>query len=164
MKIGILSDTHNNLSNIQKALAIFSNYHPERLIYCGDGTTVESIQWFCEYPIIYTFGNGDMTTGDIANTLKAFNKENFAGFVYKGELANRKVAAIHGHWMDQLDELTSYGKYDYVFTGHTHTRMDEKVGKTRLINPGAVGGSGSESRSIAILDLVSDELIFEIIE
>jgi predicted phosphodiesterase len=42
--------------------------------------------------------------------------------------------------------------------------MDERIGKTRLINPGAVGGSGSESRSIAILDLVSDELIFEIIE
>jgi hypothetical protein len=164
LKIGILSDTHNNLLNIQKALAIFSNYQPECLIYCGDATTIESIQWFCEYRMIYTFGNGDLATGELSASLKAFNNDNYAGFVYKGELAGKKVAVIHGHWMDQLDELTSYGKYDYVFTGHTHTRMDEKVGKTRLINPGAVGGSGSESRSIAILDLVSDELIFEIIE
>ena len=164
MKIGILSDTHNNLSNIQKALDIFSIYQPEYLIFCGDATNIESIQWFCEYPLIYTFGNGDLATGDIAASLKAFNKENFAGFVYKGELAGKKIAVIHGHWMDQLDELTSNGKYDYVFTGHTHKRMDERVGKTRLINPGAVGGSGDESHSIAILDLNSDELIFEIIK
>jgi putative phosphoesterase len=164
LKIGILSDTHNNQINIQNALSIFSRYQPALLIFCGDATTLESIQWFCEYPIIYTFGNGDLATGEIAAILKAYKKENFVGFAYKDELGGKKVAVIHGHMYDRLDELIKSGEYDYVFTGHTHRRMDDRLGKTRLINPGAVGGSGGESRSVAILDLDSDELIFEIFE
>ncbi|MDO9086305.1 MAG: metallophosphoesterase family protein [Anaerolineaceae bacterium] len=164
MKIGILSDTHNNQINIHNALAIFSRYQPALLIYCGDATTLESIQSFCEYPIIYTFGNGDLATGEIAATLKAYNQENYAGFLFNGEFSGKKIAVIHGHLIDQLDEMINNGQNDYVFTGHTHKRMDERVGKTRLINPGAVGGSGGESRSIAILDLDTDELVFEIIE
>ena len=164
MKIGILSDSHNNVSNVQKALAIFSNYRPECLIYCGDATSIESIQWFREYPIIYTFGNGDLATGEIAATLKAYNQENYAGFLFNGELSGKKIAVIHGHLIDQLDEMINNGQNDYVFTGHTHRRMNERVGKTRLINPGAVGGSGGESRSVALLDLDTDELVFEIIE
>ena len=164
MKIGILSDTHDNQTNIQNALAIFSRYQPEQLIFCGDATTVEAIQWFCEYPVIYTFGNGDIATGELAATLKAYNKTNFSGFVYRGKLSGKKIGVTHGHLMEAFDELLQNGSFDYVFTGHTHLRLDERIGKTRVINPGALGGLRKQSRSAAILDLDTDDLIFEIIE
>lgn len=164
MKIGILSDTHNHQSNIQKALAIFENHKPDILIFCGDATTVESIEWFCEYPIIYTFGNGDFATGEIKAFLKAYNQSNYAGYVFTGELGGKLVGITHGHLINYYDEMINDNQFDYLFTGHTHLRMDKRIGRTRLINPGALGGMRKQSRSVAILDLDTDELIFEILE
>lgn len=164
MKIGILSDTHNHHSNIQKALAIFEKHKPDILIFCGDATTIESIEWFCEYPIIYTFGNGDHMTGEIKAFLKAYNRSNFAGYIFKGELGGKKVGITHGHLINYYDEMVNVGQLDYLFSGHTHVRMDKRIGRTRLINPGALGGTRKQSRSIAILDTDTDELIFETLE
>lgn len=163
MKIGILSDTHNDQDNIQKAVTIFEMHQLERLVFCGDATTVESIEWFCKYPLIYTFGNGDFATGEIKALLKAYNPSNFAGYVFNGELGGKKVGATHGHLINFSDEMINSGKFDYVFLGHTHLRMDQKIGKTRLINPGALGGAHKQSRSVAILDLETDQLIFEML-
>ncbi len=163
MKIGILSDTHNDHQNIQKAVAIFERHQPDTLIFCGDATTVEVIEWFCEYPLIYTFGNCDFATGEIKSLIKAYNSGNFAGYVYEGELGGKKVAVAHGHLMNVNDEMISSGKLDYIFTGHTHLRMDQRMGNTRLINPGALGGAQKQRRSVAILDLVTDQLIFEML-
>lgn len=164
MKIGILSDTHNHSVNINKALAIINQFQPELLIFCGDATTVEAVEWFCEYPIIYTFGNGDFSTGEIKAFLKAYNQSNFAGYVFIGEVGGKKIGVTHGHLLNNYDEMVNNGQLDYVFTGHTHMRMDKRIGRTRLINPGALGGTRKQSRSVAILDLNTDELIFEILK
>lgn len=164
MKIGVLSDTHNHQSNIHEALAIFENHKPDILIFCGDATTVASIEWFCEYPIIYTFGNGDFATGEIKSFLQAYNQGNFAGYVFNGEVGGKKIGVTHGHLKNYYDEMISNGKIDYLFSGHTHVRMDKRIGRTRVINPGALGGTRKQSRSVAILDLDTDELIFEILE
>jgi predicted phosphodiesterase len=42
--------------------------------------------------------------------------------------------------------------------------MDKRIGKTRVINPGALGGLKKQSRSVALLDLETDQLIFEILD
>ncbi len=164
MKIGILSDTHNHQTNIQKALAIFNQHKPDLLIFCGDATTVESIEWFCEYPMKYTFGNGDFATGEIKVFLKAYNQSNFAGYIFTGEVKGKKIGVTHGHLINYYDEMINDGKFDYLFIGHTHIRMDKRIGRTRVINPGALGGTRKQSRSVAILDLDTDELIFEILK
>ena len=163
MKIGILSDTHNHHLNIQKARLIFEYHKPDILIFCGDATTMEAIEWFCEYPMIYTFGNGDFLVGEIKASLKTYNQSNFAGYVYKGELGGKQIGVTHGHLLNDYDELINDGQLDYFFCGHTHVRMDKRIGKTRLINPGAIGGTRKQSRSIAILDTDTDDLIFEIL-
>ncbi|MBI2647490.1 metallophosphoesterase family protein, partial [Candidatus Woesearchaeota archaeon] len=49
-------------------------------------------------------------------------------------------------------------KYDYVLTGHTHIKRDEKIGKTRIINPGAL--FGIHPYTIALLDVEKDKLNF----
>lgn len=164
MVVGILSDTHNDINNIQQALFVFSKHKPELLIFCGDATTVESIEWFCEYQMIYTFGNGDFATGEIGSFLKAYNPSNFAGFSFEGFLENKYIGVTHGHLDEHLNSMQQSGKFDYIFSGHTHIRMDKHIGKTRIINPGSLGGSKKQSRSVALLDLMSDELMFEVID
>ena len=63
--------------------------------------------------------------------------------------------------MEILDGMVQSRKLDYIFSGHTHRRQDELIGNTRLINPGALGGMYYQTRSIAILDLETDKLIFK---
>lgn len=164
MLIGILSDTHNDSIHIQKAFQVFSKHKPDLLIFCGDATTIESIEWFCEYQIIYTYGNGDFATGEIGSFLKAYNPLNYAGFSFEGFLENKYIGVTHGHLEEHLNNMQQSGKFDYIFTGHTHTRMDKYYGKTKVINPGSLGGLKKQSRSVALLDLISDELVFEIID
>ena len=36
MKIGVISDTHDHLENISKAVTVFNNKNVDVLIHCGD--------------------------------------------------------------------------------------------------------------------------------
>ncbi len=161
MQIGILSDTHNHTPTLQNALAFFEQQGIRTLIHCGDMTTVETAQYLCNFHVIYVFGNGDFLSGEIRATLKAFHPANFGGLSFSGEMHGKQIGAMHGHYPEQLALMIRSQKFDYVFTGHTHHRNDEKSGRTRLINPGALGGTRHQSRSVAVLDLNSDTLHFQ---
>ena len=160
MYIGVLSDTHNQVHNLQKAVDIFHQNNVELLIHCGDITSVETVQFLCEFRVITVFGNGDFLSGEIKATLKGFDPQNFAGIIYEGEVGEKSVGVCHGHITRDLDTMIQLGRFDYVFTGHTHIRQDERINHTRVINPGALGGLRKQSRSVCIINLVSDEVFF----
>ena len=58
-----------------------------------------------------------------------------------------------------LNELIRSQKYDYVLYGHTHTKRNDKIGKTRVINPGAHYYT-TFVKTIALLDLEKDDVKF----
>jgi predicted phosphodiesterase len=68
------------------------------------------------------------------------------------------IAVTHGH--HGLERLISEQEYRYVMHGHTHARRDTVIGRTRVINPGALGGRKPAPRHIAVLDTASDDLRF----
>jgi len=153
MKIGILSDTHNNLRGLQTALAFFKRKRIGTLIHCGDLTGVEVAQKLAGFRVICVFGNGDIASGLIRETLLAQNPDSSAGLVFSGRIGGVRIGATHGHLPGRLEELVRSGEYDFVFTGHSHQHKEERFGFTRLINPGALGGLRPESRHVCALDL-----------
>ena len=155
MQIGILSDTHNNIENLQAALQIIKQKDIHTIIHCGDVTRVEVAPLLADLRVIYLAGNGDLLWGEIRRSLLEMNPESFGGLVFSGEMDGVRIAAAHGHEDGVVDELARSGEYDYVFCGHSHRHKDEQVGKTRLINPGALGGLKVEPRSICLLELNS---------
>jgi putative phosphoesterase len=160
MRLGILSDTHNNLPNLEKALQAFRAAGVEVLIHCGDVTRTETAAHLAGFQVHLTFGNGDVASGELAETLRSMNPASSAGMVFTGKLDNVRLAAAHGHVPGVVDELTRSGLYDFVFVGHSHRRKEERVGATRLINPGALGGLRAGPRSAAILDLALGAVLF----
>jgi len=70
------------------------------------------------------------------------------------------VAMVHGDNEELLRSLITSGQYAYVLCGHTHRRRDQRVGRTRVINPGALGGVRWQQRSLCILDLTTGEARF----
>jgi putative phosphoesterase len=162
MKLGILSDSHNNLTNLQAVLKIFRQAGVTRLVHCGDITTPETAAAMGDFLIIHTLGNGDYASGAIRQELLNLNPSNFSGLTYKGDVEGIAIAVTHGHHPGMVHQLAESGLYRYIFYGHSHRRRDEISGTTRLLNPGALGGLKAEDHSACILDLItgSSQFIF----
>jgi predicted phosphodiesterase len=82
------------------------------------------------------------------------------GATFSGKVGGVKIGVTHGHLLGRLDKLTRSRGHAFVFTGHTHRQRDEIVGKTRVINPGALGGARHEARSVCIVDLDTRDVRF----
>lgn len=164
MQIAILSDTHNHLENLQKALQIIRDENIETVIHCGDVTSTETLAFLSPFRVILTFGNGDFSSGEMRNTLLRLNPESYAGAMFEGEIDGMKIAVIHGHHPSQFQNLVNGQQFDWVFFGHSHRREDRLQGRTRLINPGALGGLRKEERSFCILDTETRKVRFILLE
>ena len=135
MKIGIISDTHNNSGNIAKARKIFHDKNVSHILHAGDITTpataVEFIQLDGPKPII-AFGNCDFDKEIIKDVI-----EEFGGICvdcYQGDLHGRKIFMAHNP--HNLQKIIDSGEYDLVVYGHTHKQDIRQVANTLVVNPG----------------------------
>lgn len=160
MKIGVLSDTHDNLSNLTYVLNTYRERGIGTLIHCGDLTSLEMLTHFSNFRLIYTMGNMDIATGTIKKRLEKMGEDNFAGTVYRGKLGGVPVAATHSHIDGKVMDLVQEGNIQWLFHGHTHEKRDEVVRGVRIVNPGALGGLGREQRTFCIVDLVAEAVEF----
>jgi len=157
--IGIMSDSHDNMDAIRKAVEAFNEAEVELVIHAGDMispfTAKEIKKLNCEFKAI--FGNND---GERDGLRKFFNgicyHDDFQGLEIKG----KKFAVIHGTNEDVVDALVKSGKYNVVIRGHTH-KLEVKEGKCMMINPGETCGYLSGLQTILLLD--PDDLSYETI-
>lgn len=160
MKIGVLSDTHDNLSNLIFVLDTCRQQGVDTLIHCGDLTGLDMVSHLKGFRVIFTMGNMDTVTGTIKNRLEKMRDDNFTGPVFKGSLDGVSVAAVHSHIDGALMKLVQERKFKWIFHGHTHQRRDEVLHGARIVNPGALGGLGKEARSFCLVDLETDQVEF----
>jgi len=160
MKIGVLSDTHDHLSNLLAVLAACREGRIDTLIHCGDLTGFELVSHFEGFRTIYTPGNMDHAAGAITKRFKKLREDNFVGPVFRGQIDGVAVAATHSHIDSKVMDLVNTQRYRWVFHGHTHQRRDEVINGVRIVNPGALGGVGKESRSFCIVDLAANDVEF----
>ncbi len=152
MRIGLLSDTHNHLQNVERAVARFQAEGIHTLLHAGDITGPHVLRVLAGFDVWVAQGNMDRDTGLGTLAAQLFGSGRMAKAHYL-TLDVQRIALLHGDARSLLELLSRSGGYAYVIYGHTHTPRDEYVGRTRVINPGALGGSGWRPRSYAILDL-----------
>ena len=157
MKIAIISDTHNNLNNIQLVRQAILTQDVEAIIHCGDLTDADVLDYLDDFRLYCVFGNGDYAP-EVEERVAWLGSDNKAGESLDLVLGSKRIFVTHGHWHSLLRKALDSGRYDYVFHGHTHRFKDEMVGVTRVINPGSLGGKRVEDRSFVILDLAKDDL------
>jgi len=153
MKIGVLSDTHDNLTNLITAFDTFRRIGIVTVIHCGDLSSLEMVSHFEGFRVIYTIGNMDAASGAIVKRFQKLNEENFAGIVFKGVLGGVRLAVAHSHNKGMIANLLKQNHYKWIFHGHTHEKRNELIRGTRIVNPGALGGMGREPRSFCVVDL-----------
>lgn len=140
MKIAILSDSHDNIWNLEKVLNQIKN-NVDAIIHCGDfcAPFISAMISKLDLPIYACLGNVD---GDQAGLVemggKNFKLSSLFGEFGQVELNGKKLAYCHYPKLAEL--LAKSSSFDAVFYGHTHTAKNEVLGKTLLLNPGAICG------------------------
>jgi uncharacterized protein len=160
MRLGILSDTHDQLARARLAIGLLRDAGAEALAHCGDLTGPDMIAACAALPCYFAFGNHD---ADAVPALRRAVAE--AGGVCLGwggevTLAGKRVAVAHGHTHTDVRRLLAV-RPDYLLTGHSHVTSDRRDGATRRINPGAL--FDADEFTVALLDLTADDLRFLVV-
>lgn len=149
MIIGIISDTHDNMTQTKKAVDLFNERKVEHVIHAGDFTSPFTFRTLKDLNCGFTgvFGNNDgdklllqkMSEGSVFNQPHIF------------ELGGRKIVIMHEHHL--ADALADSGHYNVVIYGHTHKPEIRKVKNTLVVNPGEAGNWLYGKSTIAVADL-----------
>jgi len=141
MLLGIISDTHDHVKNLLKAIDIFNSKKVKYVIHCGDWVSPFTADFISglNCKIFSIFGNNEGDTPRFAErrVKNNLNIEYYSRCMEK-EFDNRKIVAYHGDLQPLLRGLIDSQKYDAVFSGHTHDAIIESIGKTTHINPGTI--------------------------
>lgn len=149
MKIGIISDTHNNIALTKKALKIFQEHSVELIIHAGDFTSPKMLDIFSNLKCIFVFGNSDIDIEAINNQAQHLGFDPIKSF-NDFSVGSKRIIVFHGDNVPMFRKAVMSGDYDYIIKGHTHIFENYTSKNTRIINPGSLFGDTEET--IAILE------------
>ncbi|AFK18180.1 metallophosphoesterase [Haloferax mediterranei ATCC 33500] len=160
MKLGVVSDTHDNLNYVEAAVSHFEAEAVEVVVHCGDIVSPFSATPFdSDFDFHAIRGNND-GEWKLRNVVESFGTyhDDFAHLTLDGE----EIAVYHGTEAKLVEALLDSGNYDYVLRGHTHDRVVEDRDGTTHINPGGLPISGADdSFHVAVVDLGTGSVSFE---
>lgn len=163
MKIAVISDIHDNIWNLDKALKIVKKKGLDTAIFCGDYCAPTSFKLATEqFKLAYcVWGNVDGEKFKITKRIYEEGVEHvkLLGEFGSTEIDGKKVAIIHNPQIAR--GLAHSDLYDAVFYGHIHEAKVEEVGDTLLANPGEIMGKNGKP-SFGIWDSAENQM--EIVE
>ena len=157
MLLGILSDTHGRADAAAEAVRVLRAAGASYLIHCGDVGSESVLDHLAGTDAAFVFGNTDFDRRPLeryALSIGVACHANHADLTLDG----KRIAVIHGDEPRLKQRLLAGQEYDYLFQGHTHVAADERVGRTRVINPGAL--HRARVKTVATVDLAKDAVRF----
>ncbi len=164
-RIGLLSDSHGRAATTSQAVRLLLEQQVDLLLHLGDIGSLEVIDAMIEQvddqgrltpPVRLVFGNVDWDADSLARYAVSLgvDVDHPMGWL---ELDGRTLVYQHGHEQAGMDQALARG-VDFLCHGHTHRPRNEKVGPTRLINPGALFRAADYT--VAVLDTHADQVHF----
>lgn len=140
MKLGIVSDSHDHIENLRRAIEALRQAGASVLIHCGDFCAPFMIKELAAFEgeVHCVFGNTDDRF--LSTRIADASGVHLHGDVAEIELGGKRIA-VH-HFPLLAEGLASMGRYDAVFYGHDHQAAQRRIGETLLANPGEVMGKG----------------------
>lgn len=153
MLVGLLSDSHGYSARTRDALRLLADRGAGIFLHMGDIETEQVIDQLAGLDARIVFGNNDdeRSLGPYAASLGVTVMHPMGRIV----VDDRTIAFTHGH-IGRC--MIDWQESDYFIHGHTHRRRDERHGRTRVINPGAL--HRANPFTVALLDPAKDALEF----
>jgi uncharacterized protein len=148
--IGILSDTHDNLTRVREAVSLFNDAGCDLIIHAGDFVAPFAVEELrnLKAPVKAVYGNCD---GERAGLAQAFRG---IGEVHDGPLAfaHAGLRIVVCHLDSVAGRQAALKAGDIVVFGHTHRALVETRDGVLLVNPGEAGGWLRGKSTVALLD------------
>jgi len=146
MKIAILSDSHDNIWNLETALGQVAERNAEVLLFLGDFcapfTLAQIAEGFPVGPIHAVLGNNDGDPLMLERIASGHEHVTLHGPFAEVEFGGRHIAL--NHYPDIARRVAQSGAHDAVFSGHDHRKYAERFGDTLWANPGEIMGRFGE--------------------
>ncbi len=154
MLIGIISDTHDNISRTKVAIERLNREHVDLVLHAGDFIAPFMIEILKDLksPMIGVFGNNDGDRNALIRKCSTYSHLSLPGYFARLEKEGFTIALFHGHNRDLLQSLIDGNNFDLIVTGHTHKADISKAGKTLVVNPGEVCGYLTGKSTFALVD------------
>ncbi len=154
MLVGIMSDSHDNLPMIRRAVTVLTDARVECLIHAGDFIAPFALKEVLKFdgPIHAVLGNNDGEVAGLTGLL---------GDLSRGprriELGGKTFVIVHDETRLTVADLASV---DVVVVGHTH-EVHLRDGTPLVINPGECSGWLKGACTVATIDTetLSTEII-----
>ena len=138
MKLGVVSDTHNNVRNVKEIIRIFNDVGVDHVIHTGDITRPLTLELFKDLgmPLSGVFGNNDQELESLIDVAVACGF-NFGSPPMHLEFSGQTIVVVH-----DPRELTEsvVARASIALHGHTHLYRCERQGPLTIFNPGECAG------------------------
>ncbi|MCZ6784098.1 MAG: YfcE family phosphodiesterase [Proteobacteria bacterium] len=156
MRIGVVSDTHDQLRNVRRIVELFNRAGVDRVVHTGDITRAPTLEIFAELsaPMTGVYGNNDVERDALDAAAAAFGCQ-LSDPPLELAWSGRDILVVH-----DPAELQASLKPDHVLVLHGHTHRHEVVRSNgRLVfNPGECAGHLEGHNRIGVVDLESLDL------
>lgn len=157
MKIGLISDTHGVIDRTRQAIAVFDRHGIETVLHCGDVGGLEILEVFVGKQLWFVWGNTDRPALSWRSALETW------GFAWPErsslsiELDGKRVLVAHGHEATFRQALRD-PQADFLFYGHSHSRLSVRIGQCMVVNPGAI--HRTPLPTVAVVELATGDVRF----
>jgi putative phosphoesterase len=149
MRIGVLSDTHDNIPKTEKAVRFFNKRKVGFVFHAGDFVAPFAVRVLkkldCDWRGV--FGNNDGEEKGLILVSK--------GRIQQGplrlELEGKQISLVHD--LNQINAKREAA--DLIIFGHTHKPQVSRQKAKLLVNPGECGGWLTGKSTVALIDLGS---------
>src|SRR5258706_766482 len=96
MRVGVISDTHDNARNVARIVAVLREAHVERVIHTGDITRASTLRLLAEIavPVFGVYGNNDVEREQLAEAAAELGFE-LAEPPLELHWAGRRITVVH---------------------------------------------------------------------
>ena len=153
MKIGVVSDTHNNLKNIEIIINLFNDIKVPIVVHTGDISNANALEQFSKLnsELFGVYGNNDRNESGLEEVAQRNNFQ-FQEPPRRLSLLDREIVIFHEP--DNIDQFLSENKLiNVVLYGHTHRYENNTKNGVLYFNPGESAGMQKGRNAIGILDL-----------
>jgi putative phosphoesterase len=157
--IGVMSDSHDNVDAIKKAVRFFNSAQCDLVLHAGDFIAPFAARELghLSCPVKAVFGNCDGEKKGLKRVFEALGEIEEEPFVFS--YADRNVLLTHTQFANEKHIRSR--KYDAVVYGHTHKPDVRTSDGILVVNPGETGG-WLTGRSTVVLfdpDLLEAEIV-----
>jgi putative phosphoesterase len=148
--IGVMSDSHDNVDAVKRAVRFFNSTACELVVHAGDFVAPFAARELehLSCPVKAVFGNCDGEKNGLRKVIQTFGEIKEAPFGFSFSELKFLVTHVHA----SVDRYASSGQYDVVIFGHTHKAEIRRMSDVFLINPGETGKWLSGISSVVLFD------------